>query len=239
MAVTEAIALPAREGAVRIDEALRYAGYAGIEETPAVREHARELAAAAEGVECARGAFRIFPVGKADENGVRVPGARLALPGRSIADYLDGACAVCLLAVTMGAAADERLRAFGDASRVDGVLYGAVLADLVEDAANQLEARVRREAFDRGWYANDRYSPGYGDLPLSVHPAFLAALDAGAVLGMRTVDGGFLAPSRSITAVVGLFADPPARAKLGCAWCAARPYCTIRAAGRVCYRRDR
>jgi hypothetical protein len=235
----EAIALPPRAGAVRVDEALRYAGYAGIEATPAVRERARALAEAAEQVECAHGAFRMFSMGDADEGDVRVPGAHLTLPGQSIADYLDGACAVCLLAVTMGAAADERLRAFGDASRVDGVLYGAVLADLVEDAANQLEARVRQEAFERGWYANDRYSTGYGDLPLSVHPAFLAALDAEAALGMRTVDGGFLAPSRSITAVVGLFADPPARAKLGCAWCAARPCCTIRAAGCVCYRRDR
>ena len=239
MSEAEAIALPARAGAVRIDEALRYAGYAGIEETPAVRERARALAAEAEATECAQGTFCLFSVAGADAAGVHLAGAELVLPGESIAEYLDGARAACLLAVTMGAAADDRLAAYGRASRTDGILYGALLADMVEDAANQLEARVRADAFERGLYANDRYSPGYGDLPLSVHPAFLAALDAGRVLGMWAVDGGFLAPSRSITAVVGLFGDPPARAKLGCAWCAARPYCTIRAAGRVCYRRDR
>ncbi len=239
MSEAEAVALPARAGAVRIEEALRYAGYAGIEETPAVRERSCALAAEAEETECAQGTFRIFPMAGVDAAGVHLAGTELVLPGESIADYLNGARAACLLAVTMGAAADDQLAAFRRAGRTDGVLYGAVLADMVEDAANQLEARVRAEAFERGLYANDRYSPGYGDLPLSVHPAFLAALDAGRVLGMRAVEGDFLSPSRSITAVVGLFDDPPARAKLGCAWCAVRPYCAIRAAGRVCYRRDR
>ena len=236
--MAEALALPPRAGAVRVDEALRYAGYAGIEETPAVRERARELADVAERIECARGAFRILPLAHAGEGVVCLDGTDLVLPGASIADYLSGSRAVCLMACTMGAAADERLAVSAERDRVDGILYGAVLADMVEDAANQLEARVRQAAMDRGLFAKDRYSPGYGDLPLSVHPAFLVALDAGRLLGLRAVDGGFLTPSRSITALVGLFDEMPSRAKIGCAWCACRPYCAIRAAGRICYRRE-
>jgi hypothetical protein len=61
MSEAEAVALPARAGAVRIDEALRYAAYAGIEETQAVRERSRALAVEAEETECAQGTSASSP----------------------------------------------------------------------------------------------------------------------------------------------------------------------------------
>ena len=48
-----------------------------------------------------------------------------------------------------------------------------------------------------------RFSPGYGDLPLSVQPAFAQELDLES-LGVAVTDSYLLVPQKSITALVGV-----------------------------------
>ena len=49
-----------------------------------------------------------------------------------------------------------------------------------------------------------RFSPGYGDVPLSVQPAFLDRLDAGRQLGIRLTESFLMIPGKSITAIAGI-----------------------------------
>ena len=56
----------------------------------------------------------------------------------------------------------------------------------------------------RGLVPTRRYSPGYGDLPLSVQPALLDALDAGRRLGVTLTESLLMVPMKSVTAVVGI-----------------------------------
>ena len=54
-----------------------------------------------------------------------------------------------------------------------------------------------------------RFSPGYGDLPLSVQPAFLAALDATRRLGITLTSSFLMVPTKSVTAFVGVARPSP------------------------------
>ena len=102
----------------------------------------------------------------------------LVLEGRDIARHLDGACEAVLMACTLGAESERALRLRTATSPTDALLYGAAASALVEAAADAEESRIVAEAAARGLRTNFRYSPGFGDLPLAVQPAFLAALDA-------------------------------------------------------------
>ena len=82
------------------------------------------------------------------------------------------------------------------------------------------------EAAARGLRTNFRFSPGFGDLPLAVQPAFLAALDAPRRIGLAATAGNLLVPTKSVTAVVGLFEGEPSSAS-------ARSTCASLRAGRT------
>ena len=53
----------------------------------------------------------------------------------------------------------------------------------------------------------NRCSPGYGDLPLSLQPHLLSALNANKLLHITLSDTLLMIPQKSITAIVGIRSD--------------------------------
>lgn len=231
--------------ALRLDraEALRYLGYAGQELDEGLRVRFEQLADACERALRPACVHATFDVDEArscwdgDEPRVALAGSPLMLEGRSIAAHLRGARKAALMACTLGAASERELRKHAALGPVDALLYDAAASALVEAAANAAEAAIVEEAADEGLHANFRFSPGYGDLPLTVQPAFLAALDAPRRIGLTVTEGNLLVPTKSITAVVGLFDRPlpSATARDACASCQLRPNCQLRKKGITCH----
>ena len=96
--------------------------------------------------------------------------------------------------------------------------------------------QLQREAARRlpALYQTDRFSPGYGDLPLTLQPGILAALDAGRRAGITLLPSLLMNPSKSVTAIFGLSQRPqPARVR-GCAYCRMQATCTLRKGGNTC-----
>lgn len=156
-----------------------------------------------------RGIFRVFPV-RPGVGGVVVAGTSLVLPGESIAWHLRGCEYAALMAVTLGPSSEMVLRREAAVSATGGMLADACASSLVEQAAGVLNEFVDEAAAQCGCAPTWRFSPGYGDLPLSVQGSFLEALDAGRTLGMTLTAANMLVPSKSITAIVG-FRDPARR----------------------------
>lgn len=228
-------------------EALGYLGYAN---QPLGEDMAVRLDAAMDA--CARfapsGAFRVFAVDRdaGSPEGVRLLQTDFALPGADIARHLEGASAVALLAVTLGYESERVIRRETALSAVDGMLVDAVASSAAESAVESLHAEVSAWASARGLHAGSRFSPGYGDLPLSVQPAFLKAIGADKLLGIGVTDAFLLVPAKSITAVVGLFedgADEPALKPAPvdgvrpskCDTCKMAGCCLLRQQGRTCH----
>ena len=176
--------------------------------------------------------------GGTTDNGpyVEVLGASLRFDGADIATHLQGAKECALMACTLGAKSEQELLRLNAANPLDALIYDAACSALIERVADATEARVVAEAAERGLHTNWRFSPGYGDLPLSVQPRFLAVLGAYEAIGLSATDTDLLLPTKSITAIVGLFDDAPVRKKpQACASCHLKDFCAIRAAGRVCH----
>lgn len=167
---------------------------------------------------------------------VDVAGASLRLPGFDIVRHLRGARECALFACTLGARSEQELARLNIANPLDALVYDAACSALIERVADATEARIVAEAAERGLHANWRYGPGYGDLPLSVQPQFLSVLKAFETIGLSVTDTDLLLPTKSITAIVGLFDAPPAAEKPRvCESCNMKDFCTLRAKGRVCH----
>lgn len=225
---------------VRIGEVMRYLGHGGQEVDATLMGRIEAAAARADAELAPRWVWQAFAVeqdGGADGTpAMRVGGTALVLGGRSMADHLRDARGVVLMACTLGAACDRRLRELSATDPLGQVAFDAACSDLVEWACDACESEVVAWAHERGLHAGSRYSPGYGDLPLAVQPRFLDVLNAGRLLGLTASASYLLVPTKSVTAVIGLFAGPAPAAKKGCAHCNLRAHCQLRARGTACYR---
>lgn len=147
-----------------LDEALRYAGVCADESGDMHRKMA-EIAAQCMKTVTPRCTYRVSEI--AWENGMpSLFGGQLVLPGRTAAVMLRSCSHAALLVCTLGATFDAlarqvQARDFADALLLDG--FGGAY---VEAGCNAAEREIAAKL--PGKYLTDRFSPGYGDLPLDV-----------------------------------------------------------------------
>ncbi|MBE6479347.1 MAG: hypothetical protein E7Z98_02380 [Olsenella sp.] len=221
------------------DEVLRYMGYRGQGLSPDMGARIDEVVRSCLALARPRASIRCFDVaGVRDDDGTPVvvlDGTALELRGHSIARHLDGAVAVGVMAVTVGMGVERELRRLSLTDTTAQVIFDAAGTTAVERAADAAEASVVRMAAERGLFCNYRFSPGYGDLPLETQPTLLAALDAQRRLGITLSDSLLMTPTKSVTAVVGMFAVPQPTSHSSCADCPCYDFCLLRPAGRTCH----
>ena len=213
-----------------ITEALRYLG-AGNAPPETLRQDMERIANQLTAAVRPRYSYRVFSADH-KEDGVLLREANILLTGRSAARMLAQCDQAALLICTLGAGFETMLRAEQARDMARAVMLDACGSAWVESGCNAAEEELA--ARFPGRYLTDRFSPGYGDLPLALQPAICAALDAGRRVGVQVTDSFLMNPSKSVTAVIGL-SDRPQQARIrGCAYCSMRETCTLRKGGKSC-----
>lgn len=208
---------------INVSEALRYLGAGNADE-----ETRRAMERTAEDVSLRlspRFTFRVFCV-EHTSAGVLLPEANLLLPGKLAETMLTGCARAVLLCCTLGAEFDRLLRMAQARDMAKAAMLNACGSAYVEAGCEEAEREIA--ARYPGLYLTDRFSPGYGDLPLSVQPDLLNALNAEKRLGVTLTDTCLMLPAKSVTAVIGLSDTPqPARIR-GCGYCTFKGNCAYR-----------
>lgn len=152
--------------------------------------------------------------------------------GQSIQELLQGCTRAILMAATLGAEADTLLRRTQGQSLSDAVMLDALCNAAIEDVCDTLCTRLAREMAPA--FLTPRFSPGYGDFPLSQQPLFAAVLDLPRQLGITLTESWLMTPQKSVTALMGVSDSPPARRTGGCRSCSFSDRCLYRKEGAGC-----
>ncbi len=213
-----------------IDEILRYLRIRG--ETPddlraQVERVARELSETLQ----PKYLYRAFPVEHTSE-GVRLTGSGVTLTGALAGKMLRTCDTALLLACTLGIEFERRVRALEKRDMSEAVILDACGSSWVESGCDEAEREIAARFPNR--FLTDRFSPGYGDLPLALQPSVIAALNAEKHLGIHVGESFLMTPAKSVTAVIGVADTPqPARVR-GCAYCSMNKTCEMRGGGASC-----
>lgn len=213
-----------------LSEPLRYLGVRG-EPDPALLAELSSVADKLTRSVTPRYIWRVFPLPFREEEPA-LEGAGLTLPGGMAARMLGECSQAVLLACTLGAGFEALLRAEQARSMARAAMLDACGSAWVEAGCDAAEEEISARFPDL--YRTDRFSPGYGDLPLTIQKDVCALLDAPRRLGVQVTDSFLMNPSKSVTAVIGLSDRPqPARIR-GCGFCSMRECCQYRKGGKTC-----
>lgn len=213
-----------------LDEALRYLGVPSPAPA-ALREQAERVAQRLCSALRPRWVWRVFPLERT-EAGFALSGTDLALTGHMAEKMLAECRSAALLACTLGAEFDALLRAEQVRNISDAAVLDALGSAYVEAGCNAAEQEIAGRL--PGKFLTDRFSPGYGDLPLALQSNLCALLDASRRLGVTVGESLLMNPCKSVTAVIGIADTPqPARVR-GCGFCSMRESCQLRKSGRGC-----
>ncbi len=111
---------------------------------------------------------------------------------------LRGAKRVYTFAATIGHGADRLL---AKQSKISSAKY--FVTDGLSSAFAEALADYANKYIAEGKNCYPRFSPGFGDVPLSVQPNVLGAVNAGKLLGITLSDTFLMTPMKSVTAFIG------------------------------------
>lgn len=141
-----------------------------------------------------------------EQEGVTLGGT--FLPSKTLAAHLKGCQEAFLVAFTLGPGVDTLIRRFELTEMPLVPVLQAYAAAYTEEQADFAQRGMEQYAAERGLYLRPRYSPGYGDFPLSSQRFLFDALQVSKKIGITLTDNYLMLPMKSITGVVGVSPDP-------------------------------
>ena len=186
-------------------EVLRYLGYRRKHElTPELSKMIDELMQEVQECAKARYTYQVFDLAVNLENEeITVIGTDFHIPGNNAYHHLKNAEKIVLYAGTLGLEIERKIRIYEAIELTKGFILDACAVDYIEKVLDLAEVYVSHQYPD--YYLNRRFSPGYGDVPLSIQDGFLRVCGADKKLGITLTDTNLMIPRKSVTAFAGLF----------------------------------
>lgn len=153
-----------------------------------------------------RSALRIRGVMRTTDvalDGERVRFSFSEFESKSLSKNLTGCSSAVLFAITAGAEIDRLISKYSAVSPSRALVTDAVASAAVEGAANRLNSIVK----ERYGKTKPRFSPGFGDLPLTFQHDLLSFVDAGRRAGVLLTESMMLTPMKSTTAIIGILKE--------------------------------
>ncbi|MBQ9806944.1 MAG: Vitamin B12 dependent methionine synthase activation subunit [Clostridia bacterium] len=131
--------------------------------------------------------------------------ASVTVESRDLCYNLRNCKRVLLFAATVGLELDRLIAKYSRISPSRAVALQALGAERVESLCDAFLTERKAVYGEEGLLMRPRFSPGYGDLPLSVQKDLFRLLDCPKKIGLSLNDSLLMSPTKSVTAVVGLY----------------------------------
>ena len=155
----------------------------------------------------------------------------------SIKKHLEGCNKAVLMAVTLGVGVDQLLRKTQVTDMALAVILDTGASVLIEQLADDFQEEIvkKPDASDQNdTFTTPRFSPGYGDWPITEQARIVRLLDGQRQIGLNVTKDSLMIPRKSITAVIGI-ADHPVKGCLAtCDECVLRDKCLLKKEGKFC-----
>ena len=163
-------------------------------------------------------------------------GTAFMLPGEDVTALLADCDECVLMAATLGAPLEGAIRRAEVCDMTRALILDCCGSSAIEAVCDKAEQEIVRGLGVQGLYLTDRFSPGYGDMPIDFQRTLMTLVDAPRQIGLTLTDSCILTPRKSVTAIIGLADRPQTKRFRGCAYCSMFENCNYRKAGKTCGR---
>lgn len=197
-------------------EILRYLGHRGQEIPENVDKLIQECKRELEQAAAARSVWREYPLNIQDHV---LDMTFVQTRSKNLEKNLKDCQQILVFGATLGSGVDILLHRYGRLKMSRAVVLQAASAAMLETYCDWKNEALRQEYQEKGWYMRPRFSPGYGDFPLECQRGIFAGLELNKRIGITLTESLLMAPSKSVTAVMGLSRMPRVCSIQGCEAC--------------------
>lgn len=147
---------------------------------------------------------RALPIAGAVEKVHRLFLGTHPLPGQALSRHLQNCPKVILFAATVGLTIDRMIQRYFVTEPAIAVWLNAIGSERVEALCRLFCTELKADYAAEGLVPIERFSPGYGDLPLAFQKDIFTLLDCPRKIGVTLNQSLLMSPEKSVSALVGL-----------------------------------
>lgn len=219
-----------REITLQESEILRYLGYRGQEKPKNIMNKISGVKKECRDFFTPKFIYEEYNL-KKRENKIELIGTNLLLEGIDIYNLLKDCDRCVLMAVTLGNDVERRIRFYEKVDLTKGLIFDACSTTGVEEVCDLVEEEIKSKYVNEGEELTFRYSPGYGDLDLSIQKDFINVLNCERRIGVKVSEHMVLFPRKSVTAILGIKKYSGKKGKKSCINCNNYDRCVYRKEG--------
>lgn len=187
---------------ISVKETLRYLGYGSKMADDTVMDMIDECIEDVHKYANTKSVSRRFNLVIHEDGSVEAAGIRVQ--SKSLFKNLKDCEEVIFFAATLGTDIDKMLNRYLKLNIAKAAVFQAVAASAIESYCDECQRHIEEQMNKEGLYVRPRFSPGYGDLPLSIQGQFLGVLNASKTTGIVLSEGDIMIPEKSVSAIMGL-----------------------------------
>ena len=217
------------------NEILKYLGYRGQKLTPEIEEQMALCEKRVAEAAAPRLTYKIVEVKRGGADGSEISCGGVPLKGGDIRGMLEHCGRAVLVGATLGPDIERVLRRYEITNMADALIMDACASTAVENVVNNFENDMRAAIESEGFYLTERFSPGYGDLPLDTQKSLVPALEMEKRIGVSLSSSMLMIPRKSVTAIMGISDVPYVSTRTECEKCMMFRDCAFRKKGTTCH----
>lgn len=148
--------------------------------------------------------YRIFDIEHISETEIKLSNSNYSLQGNHISSHLRNASKVAIFAATLGVSFDNYLKRLQLKEVYKAFILDICANEYIENFCDFIQEDIRKSEYLSSYLFLPRFSPGYGDFPISSQRELLHLLDAQRKIGLTCTSSYIMIPKKSVTAIVGL-----------------------------------
>ncbi len=137
-------------------------------------------------------------------NPIKLVEYEIDLPGKDINSHLCSSKKVAFIAATLGLEIDRRIATLQYNNLSDAVVMDACASAYIEVVVDKVDNMIQEIVDKENLERTSRFSPGYGDFPLSFQKDIDKVLNLYKSLGVTLNKNNILLPRKSVTAIIGI-----------------------------------
>lgn len=138
-----------------------------------------------------------------DRDGIKL--GEIPIVSRDLQKCLSGCDGAIIFAATVGLGIDRLINKYGRINPSRAVCFQALGAERIEALCDAFCKDISQKYAESCKKLRPRFSPGYGDLPLSLQRDIFNLLSCEKRIGLTLNDSLLMSPSKSVTAIVGIY----------------------------------
>ena len=144
--------------------------------------------------------YKKFPVSVSNQ----IDFGFMKVESEALAYNLKDCFEVVIFAATIGIYIDRQMQKESILSPARACIYQAVGATVIEAVCDDFNQFINEQESLNGNLLKPRFSPGYGDVSLSVQKDICKELSCAKYAGITLTDSLLMIPEKSVTAIIGI-----------------------------------